>query len=286
MKTLLIIFLAALAFAPFDGSELIVSTYQWTDDVTGFPVTCDKCPPGTHVVKHCTKDRKTVCGLCPERHYTAFWNYVERCLYCNVFCMEDQFEKLPCNTTHNRVCECKSGHYFNHGFCTKHSACPPGQGASMTGTAYTDVKCVKCEEGYFSSEYSTMNQCQKQHQCKDGERTIPSNEKRDTFCTLCKINSSGLPSSPEDQAVCDRAVMDYVSQYPLHHKKHKRLENAVRRMAKEKDKNVPLIDMFLTIQKSHGDQPFVNIMIKILNKYHLINLECKVKKWFLGEEEC
>ncbi|KAJ8265647.1 hypothetical protein COCON_G00147460 [Conger conger] len=193
MKTLLIIFLAALAFAPFDGSELlIVSTYQWTDDVTGFPVTCDKCPPGTHVVKHCTKDRKT------------------------------------------------------------HRACPPGQGANMTGTAYTDVKCVKCEEGYFSSEYSTINQCQKHSQCKDGERTIPSNDKWDTFCTLCKINSSGLPSSPEDQAVCDRAVMDYVSQYPLHQKKHKRLENAVRRMAKEKDKNVPLIDMFLTIQKSRA----------------------------------
>lgn len=86
--------------------------------------------------------------------------------------------------------------------------------------------------------------------------------------------------------MCDSAVMDYVSQYPLNHKKHKRLENAVRRMAKEKGKNLSLIDMFLTIQKSHKDQPFVDIMLDILERYNLFNLKCKVKKWFLGEEEC
>ncbi|KAG5838056.1 tumor necrosis factor receptor superfamily member 6B-like [Anguilla anguilla] len=285
MNTQVVIVLAALAFAPCNSNELQAPVYKWTDDVTGVPVTCDKCPPGTHVVKHCTKKRPTECGACPDRHYTEFWNYIERCRYCNVFCMEDQFEKSPCNATHNRVCECKSGHYFNQGFCMKHSTCPPGEGVHVTGTAEADVKCVPCEEGYFSSEYSSIEPCQKHSRCKDHERAIPGHAKRDTFCTLCKPRSCDLSGSSEDQAVCDRAVMDYVSQYPLHLKKRRRLENTMRRIAKEKGKNVPLVNMFLTIQESRKDQPFACIMVDILKKSSLFNLECKVKKFFLGEEE-
>ncbi|KAJ8369651.1 hypothetical protein SKAU_G00096790 [Synaphobranchus kaupii] len=287
MNTSVIIILAALAFAPRTSSELQAPTYKWTDDVTGVPLTCYKCPPGTRMVKHCTKDKPTVCGQCPQSHYTEFWNYLERCRYCNVFCMDDQFEKSPCNATHNRVCECKSGYYFNEGFCTKHSACPPGEGVSLNGTAYADAKCAPCEEGYFSAEFSSIKQCQKHSLCEAGERAIPGHEKQDTFCTLCKIRSPAIASSPEDQTTCDRAVMTYVSQYHLRLKKYKRLESTVKRIAKEKGKNVPLMNMFLAIQKSRKDQPFVDIMVDILKRCHLCNLELNVKKWFLGiEEEC
>ncbi|KAJ8257322.1 hypothetical protein GJAV_G00184350 [Gymnothorax javanicus] len=222
MNALVKLCLAALAFVPRHSCVLHVPTYEWIDDVAGTSVTCDRCPPGTRMVTHCSKNRPTKCCECPDLHYTESWNYLERCRYCNVFCTENQFEKSPCNATHNRVCECKSGYYSEDGFCRRHSTCPPGQGVSRNGTAHVNVKCSPCEEGYYSSEHSNTNPCLKHSMCKAEERPIPGNEKMDTFCTLCHA-----PSSSADQAVCDRAVIDYVSQYPLHTRKHKRLENTL-----------------------------------------------------------
>ncbi|KAG7471983.1 hypothetical protein MATL_G00103720 [Megalops atlanticus] len=279
---LLLLFFTALAFTPCSSNSQGAPTYRWKDDVTGESVTCEKCPPGTYVVKHCSKNRRTECGNCPDLHYTEFWNYVERCRYCNVFCTEEQYEKTPCSITRNRECACKSGYYLNYGFCSKHSACPPGEGVSINGTEHADVKCAPCEEGYFSSEYSSTKACQKHSECKAGERAIPGTEKQDTFCTTCKINSESA-SSPEDRAVCERAVIDFVSQHHLQPRKHKRLVNVARRMAAMSTENETLLDLFLSIQKSHSSKPFVSVMVEILQKARLPHLEGKVRRLFLDE---
>lgn len=107
--------------------------YKWIDDVTGEPVTCERCPPGMYVVKHCGRSASTQCAACPDMHYTEYWNYVERCLYCSVFCTEEQYEKVKCSKNQNRVCECKDGFYSSSGFCERHRVCPAGEGVIANG---------------------------------------------------------------------------------------------------------------------------------------------------------
>lgn len=108
-------------------------TYQWKDAVTNEKLTCQQCPPGTFVAQHCTRDGQTVCEPCPDLHYTQYWNYLEKCRYCNVICGEKQVEVQQCNSTHNRVCQCQEGYYSEMEFCIRHSKCPPGSGVEKLG---------------------------------------------------------------------------------------------------------------------------------------------------------
>ena len=108
-------------------------SYQWKDAVTNEKLTCQQCPPGTFVAQHCTRDRQTVCEPCPDLHYTQYWNYLEKCRYCNVICGEKQVEVQRCNSTHNRVCQCQEGYYSEMEFCIRHSDCPPGSGVEKLG---------------------------------------------------------------------------------------------------------------------------------------------------------
>lgn len=108
-------------------------TYQWKDVVTREKLICQQCPPGTFVAQHCTRDRQTLCAPCPDLHYTQYWNYLEKCRYCNVICGEKQVEVQQCNSTHNRVCQCQEGYYSEMEFCIKHSECPPGSGVKELG---------------------------------------------------------------------------------------------------------------------------------------------------------
>ncbi|XP_010152852.1 PREDICTED: tumor necrosis factor receptor superfamily member 6B-like, partial [Eurypyga helias] len=99
-------------------------TYQWKDAASNEVITCHQCPPGTFVARHCTQKTETVCDPCPELHYTQYWNYLEKCRYCNVICGEKQVEVQQCNATHNRVCQCQEGYYSEMEFCIRHSGCP------------------------------------------------------------------------------------------------------------------------------------------------------------------
>ncbi|KAL4646232.1 tumor necrosis factor receptor superfamily member 6B [Arapaima gigas] len=277
------IFTALLSACAYSQVSVSTTTYQWTDDVTGEPVTCDRCPPGTYVLRHCGANRRTECGACPERHYTEFWNYVEFCRYCSVFCSENQFEKVPCSAKHNRVCECKDGYYLNSDFCSPHRVCPSGEGVSHPGTAYTNVKCEPCPEGSFSSKPSSTEGCRKHSQCMNGEKIIPGTKKQDTFCTACSNASLARSSSSKDRAVCDRDVMEYVVQHLLSPKRLKRLEHVIRKMAGD-PAGTSLRQLLVSIQKKNDSEPFVNVMLDILRKTRLHHLEDKIRKWFLDED--
>lgn len=108
-------------------------TYRWRDVDTREWLVCGQCPPGTFVQRPCSRDSPTVCGACPERHYTQFWNYLERCRYCNVICAEHEEEARPCTATHNRACRCRAGFFEHAGFCLEHAPCPPGAGVLAPG---------------------------------------------------------------------------------------------------------------------------------------------------------
>ncbi|KAI1890436.1 hypothetical protein AGOR_G00153690 [Albula goreensis] len=271
MREILGSFLLLLAVAQNNCNQLAGKTYQRVDAVTGDSVTCEKCPPGTYVLSHCTKDKRTVCADCPERHYTEVWNYVNQCRYCNIFCTEDQYEKEKCSSTHNRVCECKAGYFLNYDLCFKHSECLPGKGVSQNGTAHTDVECTPCSDGTFSSEHSSTKACQKHSECMSGERVIPGDEKHDTFCTTCKNASQG-------GAVCNRAVLEFVSQAVLSPKHYKRLVRAIKRNPGD---GSDLQQMLISLQRHTSDQPFVKVIVKLLDRAKLPSLKRKVERWFL-----
>lgn len=97
-------------------------TYEWTDE-SGNTVTCQKCPPGTYVAVHCSSISDTVCRACPEEHYAQYWNYLDKCRFCNVLCQEGEKVKHECNSTHNRVCECQPGYHRNGDYCVKDVRC-------------------------------------------------------------------------------------------------------------------------------------------------------------------
>lgn len=108
-------------------------TYPWRDVETGEWLVCSQCPPGTFVQRPCRRDSPTTCSACPPRHYTQFWNYLERCRYCNVICGEREEEARPCQATHNRACRCRPGFFAHAGFCLEHAPCPPGTGVAVPG---------------------------------------------------------------------------------------------------------------------------------------------------------
>lgn len=108
-------------------------SFEYEDPDTGGTLLCALCPPGTYVSSPCSRTHHTVCLPCPEEHFTEFWNFLPKCLYCSNFCEGNRVVKKQCSATHNRVCECKSGYYLEEGFCLPHTRCPPGKGANIIG---------------------------------------------------------------------------------------------------------------------------------------------------------
>nr|BAF62126.1 tumor necrosis factor receptor superfamily, member 6b [Triakis scyllium] len=193
--------------------ETVKPTYKRRDAITGQMVTCEQCPPGTFVKEHCTSIQPTMCERCPDLHYTQYWNYLQKCRYCNVFCVDYQYEKHQCNSTHNRVCECQPGYYLEFEFCLKQSSCPYGAGVIKMGTPYSDTNCEPCSHGYFSPSVSSSEPCFIHTNCtKEGlEVNVPGNQYHDTLCTSCKkYDASGIL---DDSALspCNEAIIQFVA---------------------------------------------------------------------------
>lgn len=127
------------------GAAAGAPTYRWRDADTGEWLVCRQCPPGTFVQRPCRRDGPTLCGACPQRHYTQFWNYLERCRYCNVICGEHEEEARPCAATHNRACRCLPGFFAHAGFCLEHAPCPPGAGMVVPGGCGAPVRQSRAE---------------------------------------------------------------------------------------------------------------------------------------------
>ncbi|KAJ8016435.1 hypothetical protein DPEC_G00007180 [Dallia pectoralis] len=241
-------------------------TYKWRDHATGETLVCNQCAPGNYLIKHCTKYSQSVCGPCPESHYTEIWNYIERCRYCNRFCTNDEIESVQCTQLHNRQCECKDGFYSKYGSCLRHSTCPPGQGVIANGTTHADVKCQPCAEGFFSNEWSSSKACQSSSVCPPDRTTIPGNEMNDVYCSSCKKESRTV----EDQAVCDGELLKFLDMQVLTPRKQKRLVSILRRHAgRNADQEKP--------------KPFAIHMLEILERQRLFHLRRKVIKWFPHE---
>nr|KAF6472745.1 TNF receptor superfamily member 6b [Molossus molossus] len=213
-----------------------VPTYQWWDADTREWLTCGQCPPGTFVHQPCGRDRPTACRPCPPQHYTRFWNYLERCRYCNVICGEHEEEAQPCSVVHNRACRCRPGFFALAGFCLEHSPCPPGYGMVALGTPTQDTQCQQCPPGTFSANSSSSEQCQPHRNCTalGLALNVPGTPFHDAMCTSCRGSplSTPEPGSPGDwkgagAEECERALVDFVAFQNLSFRRLLQLQQAL-----------------------------------------------------------
>ncbi|MEQ2197986.1 hypothetical protein XENOCAPTIV_006001 [Xenoophorus captivus] len=153
---------------------------------------CEKCPPGSHMTAQCTATTPTKCKPCQRSHFTELHNYLPRCLYCNIFCTQNQEVESECSPVNNRVCRCKAGFYMIDDFCVRHSECGPGHGVQTIGTRTEDTVCEKCSKGYFSSSSSALDLCVKHQDCSSGNvMLLHGSAFYDKVCGTCDNFANG-----------------------------------------------------------------------------------------------
>ncbi|XP_075917085.1 uncharacterized protein LOC142918278 [Petromyzon marinus] len=166
---------------------------------------CGLCPPGHHVSLPCStkaseqqqqqllledaSDVEARCTPCPPRHYTQFWNSLDRCLYCGPPCKEGQRLAKECSPTHDRVCECEPGTFLTlpQEFCERHSGCAAGHGVVTKGSPREDTRCAPCPRGFFSPEASADAPCRPHTNCSGpgSVELLPGASTHDALCWSC-----------------------------------------------------------------------------------------------------
>ncbi|XP_047015919.1 tumor necrosis factor receptor superfamily member 6B [Ictalurus punctatus] len=186
---------ASLVIAQNEQNE---TTYQ-RKLPSGKIVTCDRCPPGSHLQKHCTDTQRTVCRPCDAGFYTEFSNYIYDCLPCD-WCSSDQTEAKKCTSSSNRVCQCKEGFYWNSHFCQQHTVCQKGYGVKVKGTPHTDTECERCTAGYYAAENTP---CVPHTPCKSEEKLLFSGTSSvDNVCVSCNsITQDGVLKLLKQQVI-------------------------------------------------------------------------------------
>ncbi|XP_034467666.1 tumor necrosis factor receptor superfamily member 6B-like [Hippoglossus hippoglossus] len=167
-------------------------TFQFRSPRTGEDLTCDRCPPGTHMTAHCTASTATQCAACRREHFTELWNHLSRCLYCDSFCTANQEVETECSALSNRVCRCKEGFYWANDFCMRHSECEPGDGVRTQGTLQKNTVCEQCSDGYFSNSSSALETCVRHQECAVGQIVLlPGSVYHDSVCGTCEELANG-----------------------------------------------------------------------------------------------
>uniref|UniRef100_A0A4W6BSX6 TNFR-Cys domain-containing protein n=1 Tax=Lates calcarifer TaxID=8187 RepID=A0A4W6BSX6_LATCA len=163
-------------------------TFRGTDPITGQPVVCDRCPPGTYLRARCTMTRKSECAPCPPGSFTELWNHIGKCLRCGV-CGHDQVVKKACSADSDCQCQCKDGYYYqkNYDMCLRHRECPSGEGVLTEGTADEDTVCHTCPNGTYSDTMSAHQTCTEHKSCRAAgqQLVLKGSIWHDSLCVSC-----------------------------------------------------------------------------------------------------
>ncbi|KAG9468782.1 hypothetical protein GDO78_021949 [Eleutherodactylus coqui] len=166
-------------------------TYLYTIPALKINVTCDKCPAGTYVSKHCNATELRVCSPCSNGTFTRHENGNDRCHNCSLPCEPPMVLKMPCSALSDRECSCPNATYFLNGTCVNHTRCPKGWGVRKKGSETENVKCRMCAHGTYSDVPSHTLRCKTQTNCSGLGLVVlkPGTNERDNTC-------GPLPSSP------------------------------------------------------------------------------------------
>ncbi|XP_022058148.1 tumor necrosis factor receptor superfamily member 6B-like [Acanthochromis polyacanthus] len=174
-----------------DSDASPAKTFELQDPVTGNPVICDRCPPGTYLRDRCSSTHKSQCAPCPPGSFTELWNHIGKCLRCGV-CGYNMIEKTACTADSDCQCECKPGYYFKEEYdmCVRHSECPAGQGVASQGTANKDTVCHICSNNTYSDVSSAHNNCTEHQMCSDVE-LLKGSIWHNSICANCGVLKDG-----------------------------------------------------------------------------------------------
>ncbi|XP_038606231.1 tumor necrosis factor receptor superfamily member 6B [Tachyglossus aculeatus] len=262
-------------------------TYPWKDSVTQERLQCQQCPPGTYVSQHCSRTSPTQCQPCPTLHYTQYWNYLDKCRYCNVFCGAQEEEVHPCSATHNRVCQCQSGYYTYMDFCIEHSTCPLGSGVVSQGTPTKNTQCQECPRGTFSDNSSRTEPCQSHQNCTllGMKVNVPGNRFHDTLCTRC--DNFQLNSSEPGNRDCEQALIDFVAYQDIPLKRLLRLQQVLgRRGGRRTDQGFQvvmqkkLLQQLMEKREAQTSDALITELLQALRTVKLYGLIEKIQKHF------
>ncbi|XP_078671003.1 uncharacterized protein LOC144911086 [Branchiostoma floridae x Branchiostoma belcheri] len=114
-----------------------------------------KCGPGTRIAESCTYGHldNTLCEDCGPEYYNPYPDqlHCRRKDLCN---RENEEVKAPGNSTVDNQCQCQIGFFYKVSeVCMRGPVCPPGAGATRSGT------CETCPHGTFSNITSHVQPC-------------------------------------------------------------------------------------------------------------------------------
>ncbi|KAF7239447.1 Tumor necrosis factor receptor superfamily member 21 [Varanus komodoensis] len=164
--------------------SLSFGTYSHLDPATNIELTCDKCPAGAYVSKHCTMTSLRECSHCASGTFTKHENGIESCHLCRKPCEPPMVERIRCTALTDRECACPSGSFLDGKTCTPYSVCPIGWGVRKKGSETEDVKCKPCPRGTFSDVPSSVLRCKMFTNCTQNNLTllIRGTKERDNIC--------------------------------------------------------------------------------------------------------
>ncbi|XP_008640043.2 PREDICTED: tumor necrosis factor receptor superfamily member 21 isoform X2 [Corvus brachyrhynchos] len=172
--------------------------YRHLDRATNEELTCDKCPAGTYVSKHCTKSTLRECSPCPDGTFTKHENGIERCHPCRKPCELPMIEKTHCTALTDRECTCLSGTFQTNDTCVPYTVCPVGWGVRKKGTETEDVRCKPCPRGTFSDVPSSVMKCKPYTDCFGKNMVVikPGTKESDNICgSPASLPNTALTSS-------------------------------------------------------------------------------------------
>ncbi|XP_030125813.4 tumor necrosis factor receptor superfamily member 21 isoform X1 [Taeniopygia guttata] len=172
--------------------------YRHLDRATNEELTCDKCPAGTYVSKHCTKSTLRECSPCPDGTFTKHENGIERCHPCRNPCELPMIEKTHCTALTDRECTCLSGTFQTNDTCVPYTVCRVGWGVRKKGTETEDVRCKPCPRGTFSDVPSSVMKCKPYTDCFAKNMVVikPGTKESDNVCgSPASLPNTALTSS-------------------------------------------------------------------------------------------
>ena len=147
---------------------------------------CSRCPPGFGVTQTCKNRTNTVCSPCVHgKTFNPIHSHLDNCRRCST-CSPNSGMRVPCNATHDTLCQCNRGYYWDPKLaeCKQCSLCPHGWGASKPCTPDHNARCHKCPEGTYSGVLSATQTCIKCTPCRAHERMLQEcTAIQDTVCT-------------------------------------------------------------------------------------------------------